>query len=31
MATYEEQLENLLREDLGAVNERERNAFTDSG
>ncbi len=27
MATYEEQIENLLREDLGAVKERERNAF----
>lgn len=27
MATYEEQLETLLREDLGAAKERERNAF----
>ena len=27
MATYEEQLENLLREDIGAVKERERDAF----
>jgi FkbM family methyltransferase len=27
MATYEEELENLLREELDAVHERERNTF----